>query len=100
MTFPTRHLNLLPLGLTERRGVGRKKGNILQISEDENREKEEKNDTWHRMERVRTNFCVNLRCRRCQNGSDLGQHGEWCFNSTVPKEEVKKFYIKAIEISG
>ncbi|CAA6665660.1 unnamed protein product [Spirodela intermedia] len=62
-------------------------GRILQISGQRSKEKEEKNDTWHR------NAKVDLVRASMENG---------VLTVTVPKEEeqVKKPEVKAIEISG
>ncbi|CAA6665659.1 unnamed protein product [Spirodela intermedia] len=76
---------------------------ILQISGQRSKEKEEKNDTWHRVERSSGGFLrrfrlpenakVNLVRASMENG---------VLTVTVPKEEeqVKKPEVKAIEISG
>ncbi|KAL2541670.1 17.6 kDa class I heat shock protein 3 [Abeliophyllum distichum] len=119
-TFLTRHLNLLPPGLTGRRRrkghvfkadlPGLKKeevkveveeGNILQISGERNRDKEEKDDTWHRIERSSGKF---LRRFRLPENAKMDQIKASMENGvlivTVPKEEVKKPDVKAIEISG
>ncbi|KAL2529752.1 17.6 kDa class I heat shock protein 3 [Forsythia ovata] len=76
-------------------------GNILQISGERSREKEEKNDTWHRMERSFGRF---LRRFRLPDNAKMDQIKASMENGvltvTVPKEEVKKPDVKAIEISG
>ncbi|KAK6122085.1 hypothetical protein DH2020_022243 [Rehmannia glutinosa] len=76
-------------------------GNVLQISGERSREKEEKNDTWHRMERSSGKF---LRRFRLPENAKLDQIKASMENGvltvTVPKEEVKKPEVKAIEISG
>ncbi|CAA3024898.1 kDa class I heat shock -like [Olea europaea subsp. europaea] len=76
-------------------------GNILQISGERSREKEEKNDTWHRMERSSGKF---LRRFRLPENAKMDQVKASMENGvltvTVPKEEVKKPDVKAIEISG
>ncbi|CAA7402396.1 unnamed protein product [Spirodela intermedia] len=78
-------------------------GRILQISGQRSKEKEEKNDTWHRVERSSGGFLrrfrlpenakVNLVRASMENG---------VLTVTVPKEEeqVKKPEVKSIEISG
>ncbi|KAL8499250.1 hypothetical protein ACS0TY_022291 [Phlomoides rotata] len=76
-------------------------GNVLQISGERNREKEEKNDTWHRVERSSGKF---RRCFRLPENAKLDQIRASMENGvltvTVPKEEVKKPEVKAIDISG
>ncbi|CAI9762990.1 unnamed protein product [Fraxinus pennsylvanica] len=66
-------------------------GNILQISGERNREKEEKNDTWHRMERSSGRF---LRRFRLPENAKMEQVKASMENGvltvTIPKEEVKK----------
>ncbi|KAI3470805.1 hypothetical protein Pfo_027468 [Paulownia fortunei] len=76
-------------------------GNVLQISGKRSREKEEKNDTWHRMERSSGKF---LRRFRLPENAKLDHIKASMENGvltvTVPKEEVKKPEMKAIQISG
>ncbi|KAL0449794.1 UNVERIFIED_CONTAM: class I heat shock protein [Sesamum latifolium] len=76
-------------------------GNVLQISGERTREKEEKNDTWHRVERSSGKF---LRRFRLPENAKMDQIKASMENGvltvTVPKEEVKKPEVKAIEISG
>ncbi|OAY57796.1 17.3 kDa class I heat shock protein [Manihot esculenta] len=74
---------------------------VLQISGERNVEKEEKNDTWHRVERSSGKF---LRRFRLPENAKMDQVKASMENGvltvTVPKEEVKKPDVKAIEISG
>eukprot|EP00262_Sarcandra_glabra_P019633 TRINITY_DN7474_c0_g1_i1.p1 TRINITY_DN7474_c0_g1~~TRINITY_DN7474_c0_g1_i1.p1 ORF type:complete len:164 (-),score=26.48 TRINITY_DN7474_c0_g1_i1:171-662(-) len=76
-------------------------GKVLQISGERNREKEEKNDTWHRVERSSGKFMRrfrlpdNAKVEQVQAAMENG-----VLTVTVPKEEVKKPDVKAIEISG
>ncbi|KAH7542351.1 hypothetical protein FEM48_Zijuj02G0064200 [Ziziphus jujuba var. spinosa] len=74
---------------------------VLQISGERNVEKEDKNDTWHRVERSSGKF---LRRFRLPENAKLDQIKAAMENGvltvTVPKEEVKKPDIKSIEISG
>ncbi|KAG8379441.1 hypothetical protein BUALT_Bualt07G0088700 [Buddleja alternifolia] len=74
-------------------------GNVLQISGERSREKEEKNETWHRLERSSGKF---LRRFRLPENAKLDQIKAGLENGvltiTVPKEEVKKPEVKAIEI--
>ena len=74
---------------------------VLQISGERNVEKEDKNDTWHRVERSSGKF---LRRFRLPENAKVDQVKASMENGvltvTVPKEEVKKPDVKAIEISG
>ncbi|KAL0343157.1 UNVERIFIED_CONTAM: class I heat shock protein [Sesamum angustifolium] len=76
-------------------------GNVLQISGERTREKEEKNDTWHRLERSSGKF---LRRFRLPENAKMDQIKASMENGvltvTVPKQEVKKPEVQAIEISG
>jgi HSP20 family protein len=74
---------------------------VLQISGERNVEKEDKNDTWHRVERSCGKF---LRRFRLPENAKMDQVKASMENGvltvTVPKEEVKKPEVKAIEISS
>ncbi|KAH6769164.1 HSP20-like chaperones superfamily protein [Perilla frutescens var. frutescens] len=76
-------------------------GSILQISGERNKEQEEKNNKWHRVERSSGKF---LRRFRLPENAKLEQVKAAMENGvltvTVPKEEVKKPEVKAIDISG
>ncbi|ONK81589.1 uncharacterized protein A4U43_C01F30860 [Asparagus officinalis] len=76
-------------------------GRVLQISGERSKEQEEKNDTWHRVERSSGKF---LRRFRLPENAKMDQVKATMENGvltvTVPKEEVKKPEVKAIEISG
>ncbi|XP_027095883.1 18.5 kDa class I heat shock protein [Coffea arabica] len=76
-------------------------GRVLQISGERSREQEEKNDKWHRVERSSGRF---LRRFRLPENAKVDQVKASMENGvltvTVPKEEVKKSDVKAIEISG
>ena len=76
-------------------------GNVLKISGERNKEKEEKNDKWHRVERSSGKF---MRRFRLPENAKVDQVKAAMENGvltvTVPKEEVKKPEAKAIEISG
>ncbi|XP_078446453.1 17.8 kDa class I heat shock protein-like [Wolffia australiana] len=76
-------------------------GRVLQISGERSREKEEKTDRWHRVERSSGKF---LRRFRLPENARLDQVKAAMENGvltvTVPKEEAKKPEIKAIQISG
>ncbi|XVF05413.1 hypothetical protein REPUB_Repub05bG0169700 [Reevesia pubescens] len=74
---------------------------VLQISGERNVEKEDKNDTWHRVERSSGKF---MRSFRLPENAKMDQIKASMENGvltvTVPKLEVKKSDVKAIEISG
>jgi len=76
-------------------------GRVLQISGERSREQEEKNDKWHRVERSSGKF---LRRFRLPENAKMEQVKASMENGvltvTVPKEEVKKPEVKAIQISG
>ncbi|KAL0359226.1 UNVERIFIED_CONTAM: class I heat shock protein [Sesamum angustifolium] len=76
-------------------------GTILQISGERSKEQEEKNDKWHRVERSSGKF---LRRFRLPENAKLDQVKAAMENGvltvTVPKEEVKKPEVKAIDISA
>ncbi|CAH9074403.1 unnamed protein product [Cuscuta epithymum] len=76
-------------------------GRVLQISGERTREKEEKKDKWHRVERSSGKF---LRRFRLPENAKVEQVKASMENGvltvTVPKEEVKKPEIKSIDISG
>ncbi|KAG4210565.1 hypothetical protein ERO13_A02G085900v2 [Gossypium hirsutum] len=74
---------------------------VLQISGERNVEKEDKNDTWHRVERSSGKF---MRRFRLPENAKMDQVKASMENGvltvTVPKLEVKKPNVKAVEISG
>ena len=74
---------------------------ILQISGERSLEKEERSDTWHRVERSSGKF---VRRFRLPENAKLDQVRAAMENGvltvTVPKVEPKKSNVKAIEISG
>ncbi|RZC76478.1 hypothetical protein C5167_000600 [Papaver somniferum] len=76
-------------------------GKILQISGAKNKEKEEINDQWHRVERSSGKF---LRRFRLPDNAGVDQVKATMENGvltvTIPKVEMKKPQVKAIEISG
>ncbi|PKI61702.1 18.1 kDa class I heat shock protein-like [Punica granatum] len=76
-------------------------GRILQISGERSKEKEEKNDKWHRVERSSGKF---LRRFRLPENAKMDQVKASMENGvltvTVPKEEEKKPEVKAVEIQG
>ncbi|XP_031286307.1 18.2 kDa class I heat shock protein-like [Pistacia vera] len=74
---------------------------VLQISGARNIEKEDKNETWHRVERSSGKFSrrfqlpENVKMDQIKASMENG-----VLTVTVPKVEVKKPDVKAIEISG
>ncbi|XP_021720876.1 16.9 kDa class I heat shock protein 3-like [Chenopodium quinoa] len=76
-------------------------GRVLQISGERNKEKEEQNDRWHRVERSSGKF---VRRFRLPENAKMDQVKASLENGvltvTVPKEEEKKPEVKAIEVSG
>ncbi|KAK2966428.1 hypothetical protein RJ640_025976 [Escallonia rubra] len=76
-------------------------GRVLQISGERKKEHEEKKDRWHRVERSSGRF---LRRFRLPENAKVDQVKAAMENGvltvTVPKEEVKKPVVKAIDISG
>ncbi|KAL0402838.1 UNVERIFIED_CONTAM: class I heat shock protein [Sesamum radiatum] len=76
-------------------------GNVLQISGERTREKEEKNDTWHRVERSSGKFLRRFRLPENAKMDEIKASMEnGVLTVTVPKVEVKKPEVKAIHISG
>ncbi|CAH1418227.1 unnamed protein product [Lactuca virosa] len=74
---------------------------ILQISGERNVEKEDKNDTWHRVERSSGKFTRRFRLPENAKMDQVKAAMEnGVLTITVPKEEVKKPDVKSIEISG
>ncbi|VFQ80412.1 unnamed protein product [Cuscuta campestris] len=76
-------------------------GRVLQISGERSKDKEEKNDTWHRVERSSGRF---LRRFRLPENAMVDQVKAAMENGvltvTVPKVEQKKPEVKNIQISG
>ncbi len=74
---------------------------ILQISGERSQEKEDKGETWHRVERSSGKF---LRRFKLPENAKVDQVKAAMENGvltiTVPKEEVKKPDVKSIQISG
>ncbi|KAF4374286.1 hypothetical protein F8388_002184 [Cannabis sativa] len=76
-------------------------GRVLQISGERNVEKEDKNDTWHRVERSSGKFFRRFRLPENAKVDQVKAAMEnGVLTVTVPKEEVKKPDVKPIEISG
>ncbi|KAE8666690.1 17.5 kDa class I heat shock protein [Hibiscus syriacus] len=76
-------------------------GRVLQISGERSREREEKNDKWHRIERSSGKFLRRFRLPENANMDQVQASMEnGVLTVTVPKEEEKKPEVKTIEISG
>ncbi|XP_014510277.1 18.5 kDa class I heat shock protein-like [Vigna radiata var. radiata] len=74
---------------------------VLQISGERNIEKEDKNDRWHRVERSSGKFLRRFRLPENAKMDEVKASMEnGVLTVTVPKEDVKKPEVKAIEISG
>ncbi|XP_024968100.1 17.3 kDa class I heat shock protein-like isoform X3 [Cynara cardunculus var. scolymus] len=74
---------------------------ILQISGERNVEKEDKNDTWHRVERSSGKFTRRFRLPENAKLEQVKASMEnGVLTITVPKEEVKKPEVKSVQISG
>ena len=75
-------------------------GRVLQISGEHNKEQEEKNDKWHRVERSSGKFLRRFRLPENAKMDQVKASMEYgVLTVTVPKE-VKKPEVKAIEISS
>ncbi|KAH7549414.1 hypothetical protein JRO89_XS13G0028800 [Xanthoceras sorbifolium] len=75
-------------------------GSVLQISGERNVEKEDKNDTWHRVERSSGKFSRRFRLPENVKKDQIKASMEnGVLTVTVPKVEMKKPGVKAIEIS-
>ncbi|OVA17735.1 Alpha crystallin/Hsp20 domain [Macleaya cordata] len=76
-------------------------GRVLKISGERSREKEEKNDKWHRVERSSGKFLRRFRLPENTKVDGVKATMEnGVLTVIVPKEEEKKPEVKAIEISG
>ncbi|KAM0040734.1 putative small heat shock protein HSP20 [Helianthus debilis subsp. tardiflorus] len=74
---------------------------ILQISGERTREKEEKNDKWHRVERSSGKFLRRFMLPENAKVDEVkAQMENGVLTVTVPKKEVKKPEVKAIDISA
>ncbi|XP_008219986.1 PREDICTED: 18.5 kDa class I heat shock protein [Prunus mume] len=74
---------------------------VLQISGERNVEKEDKNDKWHRVERSSGKFLRRFQLPENAKVDEIKAAMEnGVLSVTVPKAEVKKADVKAIEISG
>ncbi|CAL4921931.1 unnamed protein product [Urochloa decumbens] len=76
-------------------------GNVLQISGERNKEQEEKNDKWHRVERSSGKFLRRFRLPENAKTEQIKASMEnGVLTVTVPKEEVKKPEVKPVQITG
>lgn len=76
-------------------------GRILQISGERSKEQEDKNDKWHRVERSTGKFHRRFRLPENAKVDKVKAKMEnGVLTVTVPKEEIKKPEVKAIDISG
>nr|ACV93248.1 CI small heat shock protein 1 [Prunus salicina] len=74
---------------------------VLQISGERKIEKEDKNDQWHRVERSSGKFLRRFQLPENAKVDEIKAAMEnGVLSVTVPKAEVKKADVKAIEISG
>ncbi|XXG61730.1 hypothetical protein AAC387_Pa05g0267 [Persea americana] len=81
--------------------VEMEEGRVLQISGEKSREKEEKNDKWHRIERSSGKFQRRFRLPENAIVDEVKASMEnGVLTITVPKEQVKQPDVKAIDISG
>ncbi|XP_042413639.1 18.1 kDa class I heat shock protein-like [Zingiber officinale] len=76
-------------------------GSVLHISGERSREREEKTDTWHRIERSSGKFQRRFRLPANAKADQVKAAMEnGVLTVTVAKEGVKKPSVKSIEISG
>ncbi|XP_047055270.1 16.9 kDa class I heat shock protein 1-like [Lolium rigidum] len=76
-------------------------GNVLVVSGERTKEKEDKNEKWHRVERSSGKFVRRFRLPENTKVDEMKAGLEnGVLTVTVPKAEVKKPEVKAIEISG
>ncbi|KAK9057584.1 hypothetical protein SSX86_022420 [Deinandra increscens subsp. villosa] len=76
-------------------------GRVLQITGERNVEKEDKNDTWHRVERSSGKFTRRFRLPENAKMEEVKAAMEnGVLTITVPKEEIKKPDVKSIQISS
>ncbi|MBA0639693.1 hypothetical protein Goklo_022714 [Gossypium klotzschianum] len=74
---------------------------VLQISGERNAEKEDKNDSWHRVERSSGKFMRRFRLPENAKMDHIKASMEnGVLTVTIPKLEVKEPNVKSIEISG
>ncbi|KAF9599178.1 hypothetical protein IFM89_035643 [Coptis chinensis] len=76
-------------------------GRVLKVSGERSKEKEEKNEKWHRVERSSGQFLRRFRLPENAKVDEVKAAMEnGVLTVTVPKAEVKKPDVKAIDISG
>lgn len=76
-------------------------GRVLQISGERSVEKEDKKDTWHRVERSSGKFLRRFRLPENAKTDQITASMEnGVLTVTVLKEEVKKPHVKSVEISA
>lgn len=76
-------------------------GNVLHIKGERSVEKEDKSDTWHRVERSSGKFTRRFRLPKNAKVDGVKAAMEnGVLTITVPKEVAKKLDVKSIEISG
>lgn len=76
-------------------------GRVLVISGERAAEKEDKNEKWHRVERSRGKFIRKFLLPENAKIDEVKANVEnGVLTIIVPKQEVKKAAVKAIEISG
>ncbi|KAL8524702.1 hypothetical protein ACS0TY_014346 [Phlomoides rotata] len=76
-------------------------GSVMQIRGERRKEQEEKNDKWHRVERSSGKFLHRFRLPENAKLDEVKAAMEnGVLTVTVPKEEVKKLEVKAIDISS
>ncbi|KAA8516350.1 hypothetical protein F0562_016643 [Nyssa sinensis] len=76
-------------------------GRILQICGERSEEKEDKNEKWHRVERVGGKFVRRFRLPENAKLDEVKASMEnGVLTITVPKQEIKKPEVKSIEICG
>uniref|UniRef100_A0ACD5VIA3 Uncharacterized protein n=1 Tax=Avena sativa TaxID=4498 RepID=A0ACD5VIA3_AVESA len=76
-------------------------GNVLVVSGERSREKEDENDKWHHVERSSGKFVRRFRLPENSKVEEVKAGLEdGVLTVTVPKAEVKKPVVKAIDISG